>query len=30
VRWCESETPYPLAERLTGIVDLLLLGISSE
>jgi TetR/AcrR family transcriptional regulator, cholesterol catabolism regulator len=28
VRWCESETPYPLAERLTGIVDLLLLGIS--
>jgi hypothetical protein len=28
VRWCESERPYPLAERLTGITDLLLLGIS--
>jgi AcrR family transcriptional regulator len=27
VRWCESERPYPLAERLTGITDLLLLGI---
>ncbi len=29
VRWCESTRPYPLAERLTGIVDLLLLGIGS-
>jgi AcrR family transcriptional regulator len=29
VRWCESERPYPLAERLTGIVDLLLLGITT-
>ncbi len=29
VRWCESEKPYPLADRLTGIVDLLLLGITT-
>jgi AcrR family transcriptional regulator len=29
VRWCESDPPYPLAERLTGIVDLLLLGIAA-
>lgn len=29
VRWCESPQPYPLAERLTGIVDLLLLGIGA-
>ncbi len=29
VRWCESTRPYPLAERLTWIVDLLLLGIGS-
>ncbi len=29
VRWCESIRPYPLGERLTGIVDLLLLGIGS-
>jgi AcrR family transcriptional regulator len=29
VRWCESEKPYPLVDRLTGIVDLLLLGITS-
>ena len=29
VRWCESTRPYPLGERLTGIVDLLLLGIGS-
>jgi AcrR family transcriptional regulator len=29
VRWCESNRPYPLAERLTGILDLLLLGIGS-
>jgi AcrR family transcriptional regulator len=28
VRWCESDQPYSLAERLTGIVDLLLLGIT--
>jgi len=27
VRWCVSEHGYPLAERLTGIVDLLLSGI---
>jgi AcrR family transcriptional regulator len=27
VRWCESETEYRLAERLSGIVDLLLLGM---
>ena len=29
VRWCESTRPYPLTERLTGIVDLLLLGIGT-
>lgn len=29
VRWCETTRPYPLAERLTGIVDLLLLGIGA-
>jgi AcrR family transcriptional regulator len=29
VRWCESKEPYPLAERLTGIADLLLLGIGA-
>jgi AcrR family transcriptional regulator len=28
VRWCQSETPYPLGERLSGVVDLLLLGIA--
>ena len=28
VRWCEAGEPYPLAERLTGIVDLLLIGIT--
>jgi AcrR family transcriptional regulator len=29
VRWCESEKSYPLADRLTGIVDLLLLGMTT-
>jgi len=29
VRWCESGKPYPLADRLSGIVDLLLLGITT-
>jgi hypothetical protein len=29
VRWCESSKPYPLADRLSGIVDLLLLGITT-
>ena len=28
VRWCESEQSYPLSERLTGIVDLLMIGIT--
>jgi hypothetical protein len=28
IRWCESDKPYPLAERLTGIADLLLSGIT--
>ena len=28
IRWCESGKPYPLSERLTGIVDLLLRGIT--
>ena len=30
IRWCESSKPYPLAERLTGIVDLLLSGITTR
>lgn len=30
VCWCESEQSYPLAERLTGIVDLLLIGIAAH
>jgi AcrR family transcriptional regulator len=29
VRWCESVKAYPLSDRLTGIVDLLLLGITT-
>ena len=28
IRWCEADKPYPLAERLTGIADLLLSGIT--
>jgi hypothetical protein len=30
VRWCEAETPYALRERLTGIVDLLMMGIAAR
>jgi len=30
VRWCDAETPYPLVERLTGIVDLLMMGIAAR
>ena len=30
VRWCQSNRTYPLQERLTGIVDLLLLGITAR
>jgi len=30
VRWCESSLPYSLEERLTGMVDLLLLGITAQ
>ena len=30
VRWCEAETPYALHERLTGIVDLLMMGIAAR
>ena len=30
IRWCESDKPYPLAERLTGIADLLLSGITTR
>jgi AcrR family transcriptional regulator len=30
VRWCEAGTPYPLRERLTGIVDLLMMGIAAR
>ncbi|HEX9115737.1 MAG TPA: TetR/AcrR family transcriptional regulator [Anaerolineae bacterium] len=29
VRWCKSDAGYSLAERLTGMADLLLLGISA-
>ena len=29
VRWCAADAPYDLTERVTGIVDLLLLGISA-
>jgi AcrR family transcriptional regulator len=28
VRWCESEQNYALSDRLTGMVDLLLIGIT--
>ena len=28
-RWCEAATPYRLDERLTGIVDLLMMGIAA-
>ena len=30
VRWCGAETPYALHERLTGIVDLLMMGIAAR
>jgi AcrR family transcriptional regulator len=30
VRWCEAENPYALGERLTGIVDLLMMGIAAR
>ncbi len=30
VLWCEAETPYPLAERFTGVVDLLMMGIAAR
>lgn len=30
VLWCLAEEPYPLAERLTGILDLLLMGIAAH
>ena len=30
VGWCETETPYPLGERLTGILDLLMMGIAAR
>lgn len=30
VCWCQAEQFYPLAERLTGIVDLLLMGIAAR
>jgi AcrR family transcriptional regulator len=29
VRWCRAEPSYSLVERLTGIVDLLLIGIAT-
>ncbi len=30
IRWCESSAQYSLADRLTGIVDLLLSGITVQ
>lgn len=30
VRWCEVEPTYPLGERLTGMLDLLLMGIADR
>ncbi len=30
IRWCESNQQYSLADRLTGIVDLLLMGITAQ
>ncbi|MCX7707688.1 MAG: TetR/AcrR family transcriptional regulator [Anaerolineae bacterium] len=30
VLWCEAEAPYPLAERFTGVVDLLMMGIAAR
>lgn len=30
IRWCESGHRYPLADRFTGIVDLLLTGITVQ
>lgn len=30
IRWCESSNQYPLADRFTGIVDLLLTGITVQ
>lgn len=29
VRWCNVETPYPLGERMTGMLDLMLMGIAA-
>jgi AcrR family transcriptional regulator len=30
VRWCQVEPAYPLGERLTGVVDLLMMGIAAR
>lgn len=30
VFWCQAEQPYPLGERLTGVVDLLLMGMAAR
>ena len=30
VRWCEAETPYALNDWLTGIVELLMMGIAAR
>lgn len=30
VRWCNTEVAYPLGERMTGMLDLLLLGIAER
>jgi hypothetical protein len=30
VRWCEADEPYPLAEYLTGVLDLLMMGIAGS
>jgi TetR/AcrR family transcriptional regulator, cholesterol catabolism regulator len=29
VRWCNVETLYPLSERITGMLDLMLMGIAA-
>ncbi len=30
VRWCEDDSGHPLAERLTGVADLLLSGVTTR
>ncbi len=30
VLWCETEPPYPLGERFTGVADLLMMGMAAR